>query len=124
MQVGMLCSLAHVYWNEPSTDAGAPPPLRDDAAVQEVLECALAEAAHSEAMFRGEAWRNPASQCLTILDACYVLSAAGSETGAVQERATAEVTRLADGPCKSVGVLEPLSCWDEDLQARWESMQV
>lgn len=120
----MLCSLAHVYWNEPAPDAGAPPPLRDDAAVQDVLEAALAEVDHSEATFRGEAWRNPGSQYLTILDACYVLAAAGSETGTVQERATAEVTRLSTAPCRSVGVLEPLSCWDDDLQARWESMQI
>lgn len=120
----MLCSLAHVYWNEPAADAGAPPPLRDDAAVQDVLEAALAEAGHSEATFRGEGWRNPGSQHLTILDACYVLAAAGAETGAVQERATAAVTRLAEAPCRSVGVLEPLSCWDEGLQARWEAMQI
>lgn len=124
VQVGMLCALAHVYWNEPAVDADAPAPLRDAAAVQDVLEAALAEAAHAEAMFRGEAWRNPASLYLTILDACYILMAAGSDTGAVQERATAHVTRLADAPCESVGVLEPLACWDEDLQARWESMQI
>jgi hypothetical protein len=123
MQVQMLCNLAHTYWQDTEEGGGVQPPLRDAEAVTSVLNEALELCLHAEALFRGERWSNPAVLLMTLLDACHCLTAASCDTAEVQARAAAAVERIAREPCRSVGTLAPLSCWTDELQARWDAMQ-
>lgn len=120
----MLCNLAHVCWQAGEDGEQEAPPVCDAAAARSVLEEALELCGRAEALFRGERWSNPAALLMTVLDTCHCLSAAGCDTADVQARASADVARVAKGPCRSVGVLEPLQCWTPELQARWDAMQV
>lgn len=119
----MLCNLAHVYWQK-SEGSDVTPPVCDADAAQSVLNEALELSAKAEGLFRGERWSNPALLYMAVIDACQSLSAAGCDTAEIEKRASGEVARVAGGPCRSVGVLEPLSCWTSELQSRWDSLQV
>jgi hypothetical protein len=123
LQVQMLCNLAHVYWQH-FEGSDVPPLVCDADAARSVLDEALELSTKAEGLFRGERWSNPGLLYMAVIDACQSLGAAGCDTGDIEKRASSEVDRVAKGPCRSVGVLEPLSCWTPELQARWESLKV
>lgn len=118
----MLCNLTHVYWQKSEGDDERPP-VCDDEAVRSVLNEAIELCAKAEGLFRGERWSNPGLLYMAVIDTCHSLNAAGCDTADIEKRASVEVARVAAGPCRSVGVLEPLSCWTPELQTRWESLQ-
>lgn len=118
----MLCNLAHVYWQKVEPGQ-VKPPVCDSEAAKAVLSEALELCAKAEALFRGERWSNPALLYMAVLDTCQSLSAAGCSMSDIETLANVEVSRLSKGPCRSVGVLEPLNCWTPELQTRWELLQ-
>jgi hypothetical protein len=118
----MLCNLTHVYWQK--SEGGEAPPVCDADAVRSVLGEAMELCAKAEGLFRGERWSNPGLLYMAVLDTCKSLKAAGCESSEIEMRAKAEISRVSAGPCHSVGVLEPLSCWTPELQSRWDSLQI